>query len=155
RTLAGARGSLREGAAERLSALLDAAPPWSEDPSGVVIAEGAKLDRGPAALLARAWCERSDARIVLTGHVPRGCPARALLERGAAVHRRWPVHPDRATLDALVAAVRPRRIVPLFDPAPDRAAWEAAFPGPSILLEPGLEFAASASDGHGIVTTGV
>ena len=152
RTLAAARASLRPGIAERLSALLKAAPPWSEDPPGVVIAEGAKLDGGPAALLARAWCERGDARIVLTGHVPRGSPARALLERGAAVHRRWPVHPDRATLEALVARVRPWRIVPLFDPAPDRAAWEEAFPGAAILLEPRLELDASSPDGHGIVT---
>ena len=154
RTLAAARASLRPGIAERLAALLEAAPPWSEDPPGVVIAEGAKLDGGPAALLARAWCERGDARIVLTGHVPRGSPARALLERGAAVHRRWPVHPDRATLERLVARVRPRRIVPLFDPAPDRTAWEQAFPGVAIVLDRTVEVDREGTGRHATVTAG-
>lgn len=135
RILGEARACLRDGVAERLATLLEAAPPWSDEPEGVVIAEGAKLDRGPAAALARRWAGRSDVRIVLTGHVPRGCPARELLEAGVAVQRRWPVHPDRATLEAVVAAVRPKRLVPLFDPAPDPERWAAAFPGVAILLE--------------------
>lgn len=135
RTLAVAGASLREGVAERLGALLEAAPAWSDEPEGVVIAEGAKLDRGPAAELARRWVGREERRIVLTGHVPKGCPAHELLERGEAIRRRWPVHPDRATLEAIVAAVRPQRLVPLFDPNPDRPAWEAAFPGVAIALE--------------------
>lgn len=155
RILASARASSREGVVERLSALLAAAPPWSEDPAGVVLADGAKLDRGPAARLARAWADRPDARIVLTGHVPRGSPAHALLARGAAVHRRWPVHPDRRTLEALVAAVRPRRIVPLFDPAPEMRAWAAAFPGVASHLEPELVLGEGRRDGHAIVTGGL
>jgi Cft2 family RNA processing exonuclease len=153
--LGAARASLREGVAERLSALLDRAPAWSDDPSGLVIAEGAKLDQGPAAELARLWADRDDARIVLTGHVPRGSPAHELLRRGAALHRRWPVHPDRTTLATLVAAVRPRRIVPLFDPAPEPAAWAAAFKGVTIHLEPTLALDEGRGGGHAIVTTGL
>lgn len=152
RTIAGARASLREGVAERLAALLEAAPAWSEEPEGVVIAEGAKLDRGPAAALARRWAGRQDARIVLTGHVPRGCPAHELLERGEAIRRRWPVHPDRETLRSVVAVVRPKRLVPLFDPAPDRAAFAAAFREIAIRLERELDLAAGGRDGHATVT---
>ncbi|MDW8369647.1 MAG: MBL fold metallo-hydrolase [Geminicoccaceae bacterium] len=138
RILAEAGASLRDGVAERLAAALATAASWSEDPEGVLIAHGAKLDEGPAASLARRWAGRSDARIVLTGHVPRGCPARELLERGAAIQRRWPVHPDRVTVESVVAAVRPKRLVPLFDPAPDPRLWAAAFPGVAILLDRAL-----------------
>lgn len=152
RTIAGARASLREGVAERLAALLGAAPAWSAEPEGVVIADGAKLDRGPAAALAQRWAGREDARILLTGHVPRGCPAHDLLLHGAAVRRRWPVHPDLETLRSVVAAVRPKRLVPLFDPAPDRAAWEAAFPEVAIRLERGLDLGGDRGDGHATVT---
>ncbi|MCS6878180.1 MAG: MBL fold metallo-hydrolase [Geminicoccaceae bacterium] len=138
RVRARARASLRAGAERRLAALAAAAPAWSEEPQGAVVAEGAKLDRGPAATLARFWADRADARIVLTGHVPRGCPAHDLLTAGRALACRWPVHPDRATIEALLARVRPRRLVPLFRPAPDLATWRTAAPGTDILFDPVL-----------------
>lgn len=152
RLLGPARASLRPGAAEALAGLLEAAPPWRAEPRGLVVAAGAKLDRGPAAELARRWTGREDARILLTGHVPAGCPARALLEAGRAVWRRWPVHPDRACLERLVAATGARWIVPLFDPAVDPAAWAAAFPGCEIRLEARLKLAAPPGPGHTMVT---
>lgn len=152
RLLGLARASLRSGAVRPLADLVRVAPAWREDPEGVVIAAGAKLERGPAAELARRWADRDDARIVLTGHVPRGFPAHALLSSGRAVWRRWPVHPDRATLERLVAAVRPRLLVPLFEPAPNAQAWAVAFPKVVVHLEAALRFDPAAPDGHLSVT---
>jgi glyoxylase-like metal-dependent hydrolase (beta-lactamase superfamily II) len=104
------------GAAAALADLLTATAPLAADSpaTGVMIVAGAQADDGLAADLCRRFTATSEADIVFTGHIAAGGAAEAMLRAGTASFRRWNVHPTRAGLAALVAAVNPRLVMPAF-----------------------------------------
>ncbi len=125
--------TLRPGIAPLLVRLVDSAPD-----AGTIdmptIAAGATLETGPAVALAERW-RAAGLPILLTGHVPAATPARTLLDTGAAIWRRWNVHPPLRENRALVQAVRPRVVVPAFGRLDHAAAWAAAFAPATVRLD--------------------
>lgn len=129
------RHVLRDGAAERLAALLRQARPIGAEPYGVMIAAKPNADDGESARLAAAWRDRAEPAIVFTGHVADGSPAAALCASGRAVWRRWNVHPRLSDNVALADRIGARVVVPAFGGRGDEAAWRQAFAPAEVVLD--------------------
>ncbi|MCS0496485.1 MBL fold metallo-hydrolase [Ancylobacter sp. MQZ15Z-1] len=93
---------------------------------GALIVAGAQVERGLSVALTERFAATGEADIVFTGHVARGSGAEQLLQSGAATLRRWNVHPTLKGLRAIIAAVRPRAMLPAFLPQPRLAPLAAA-----------------------------
>lgn len=107
------RHSLAAGVAEDLCEIASAAGSVSDAP-GVRLAAGADGASGEAAALIERFTHRAVVRIVFTGYLPVGTPARALVDQGRALYRRWNVHPRRQDNADLVASCGARAVLPLF-----------------------------------------
>lgn len=103
-------------AAAVLADLLAGTTPLGADSpaNGVLIVAGAQADAGLAAELCGRFIVSGEVDIVFTGHIAVGGAAEAMLRAGTAGFRRWNVHPTRAGLATLIAAVNPRVFMPAF-----------------------------------------
>ena len=104
--------ALAPGAADRLDDLMSAARPAGTI-RGVTVAAGANAGSGAAAALAPGFIA-AGATVLFTGHLSAGAPSRAWVASGAALWRRWNVHPTGAQTAALLDAVAPRIAMPAF-----------------------------------------
>ncbi|WID94901.1 MBL fold metallo-hydrolase [Bosea vestrisii] len=97
---------LKPGTTDLLSARLAAASLWEEGqalPAAVLLCDDGMGLSGPSrAALAQA--RREGHPVLLTGHVPKGSPADALLAAGKADWLRFPTHPTLPENAAIAAA---------------------------------------------------
>lgn len=120
------RGSLREGVAEKLTAIAATAPAI-DGPQGVMLANRADGVSGEAAQLLARWNDRADPAIVFTGYLPPGTPAAELTASGRAHYLRWNVHPRLSDNAALVQSCGAATVVPAFGDAKWLPDWQRAF----------------------------
>lgn len=121
--------TLADGIAGRLDDLLGRAhsAEGADVPfDGVTVAAGANAGSGLSAALAPAFIE-AGATVLFTGHLSAGAPSKAWVESGAALWRRWNVHPDAGLLAKLLANA-PRIAMPAFVEATGRREVAAAHP---------------------------
>lgn len=107
-------------------------------PDAVMIAGPADAARGVAARLAARIAARGDGRIVFTGYLAAGTPAKVLTEQGKASFCRWNVHPRLSGLRALLAAVRPAVAMPAFLEAGAIRSLAETLPANNIAFESGF-----------------
>ncbi|MFD2174279.1 MBL fold metallo-hydrolase [Rhodobacter lacus] len=122
---------LAPGGAEALKRLLAVARRIGpEDPlTGVTIAGGPNCGSGLSERLGpRALA--AGVPILFTGHLAEGAPAAAWVPQGRARVLRWNVHPELATLGAMLRDTGAKTVLPAFAPAAARARLAAALPGP-------------------------
>lgn len=97
---------LRPGSADLLSARLATASLWKEGqtlPAAALLCDDGMGISGPSrAALAQA--RRDGHPVLLTGHVPKGSPADAMLAAGEAAWLRFPTHPTLPENAAIAAA---------------------------------------------------
>ncbi|MBB1492149.1 MULTISPECIES: MBL fold metallo-hydrolase [unclassified Paracoccus (in: a-proteobacteria)] len=95
---------------------------------GIMIAAGPNCGSGAARILGpRAIA--AGVPVIFTGHLAQGSPAEGWVADGCARRMGWNVHPDRATLSAALAQVRPAQALAAFALPESRHAVAAAFPG--------------------------
>ncbi|SCM75970.1 Beta-lactamase domain protein [uncultured Pleomorphomonas sp.] len=94
--------------------LADDTPDQERLPDAVMIAGTADAAGGVAGRLAARIVADGGGRIVFTGHLAAGTPAKILVEEGKAAFCRWNVHPRLAGARALLAAVRPEIVMAAF-----------------------------------------
>ncbi|SOC09456.1 MBL fold metallo-hydrolase [Rhodobacter maris] len=124
-------GWLAPGAAAALSTLLHRARRIGPDDPlvGVIVAGGPNCGSGLSETLGpRALAE--SVPILFTGHLAAGAPAADWVSEGRAQVLRWNVHPDLATLRAMLRDTGAETVLPAFAPPAARAALAAALPGP-------------------------
>lgn len=130
RIVAGFPDWLTDGASPRLLSLLDDACEAGPDSrfDRAIIAAGANCGSGLSQSLGpRALNE--GVPILMSGHLSAGSPAARWVSEGRAVRTRWNVHPNRATLSALIGETGAQAIMPAFC-GPDIRATLAALPAP-------------------------
>lgn len=125
-------GWLVPGGPDALAHLLDQSTEIGPDsaPHGVMIAAAANAEGGVAASLAPRIIAEGSGRVVFTGHLAEGKPARDWVDRGQALYHRWNVHPTLTGLRALMDAVGPTLALPAFCTADDRTALAPALDRP-------------------------
>ncbi|MGV0817210.1 MBL fold metallo-hydrolase [Martelella sp. AMO21009] len=82
----------------------------SAEPDQVIVATESNAEAG----LSAALLQREDFRLIFSSHVPNGTPARALIERNAAVWLPWNVHPRRDDVLALADHCGSKQVLPAF-----------------------------------------
>lgn len=82
----------------------------SAEPDQVIVATESNAEAGLSAEL----LQREDFRLIFSSHVPNGTPARALIERDAAVWLPWNVHPRKDDVIDLADHCGARQVLPAF-----------------------------------------
>lgn len=113
---------------ELLAATLAAARPLEAMtiPQGAMIAAKPDGAAGISAELIARYADRSEVAIIFTGYLPKGTPARDLVESGRAEIVRWNVHPRLSDFRAAIEAIAPDKVIPAFLPHSDIGAFRAA-----------------------------
>lgn len=94
---------------------------------GIMVAAGANCGSGLSEILGSIALS-AGVPIIFTGHLSQGSPAHEWVRAGRAARMRWNVHPDRATLEALLTQTAAHTVIPAFATAAHRQSLSAAFP---------------------------
>ena len=108
-----ARGYLRDGVAEDLAQLAEAALAAGEL-SGATFSTAADGSSGVTAELIAKWEAKPQPAMVFTGYIPPGSPADRLVKSGRAKFLRWNVHPRLTDTIAMAKATGAATLIPAF-----------------------------------------
>ncbi|WP_374651486.1 MBL fold metallo-hydrolase [Dongia sp.] len=124
---------LHDRAASRLARALASALPLGTSGARTMIVADPNLEDVKSQALAGLWLD-AGRKILLTGHVAAGTPARALHDRGLAQWARWNVHPTLSQNVALARQVGARRVLPAFGNLKHAPKWREAFTAHELIL---------------------